>query len=54
MCCLKTKGSQRALKEMVQAEVPTVIQRVKKLASTHEDADSIRGLIRWVKDLVLP
>ena len=28
-------------------------QRVNNLTSTHEDASSIPGLAKWVKDLVL-
>ena len=34
--------------------VPVVVQRIKNLISIHEDASLTPGIIKWVKDLVLP
>ena len=33
--------------------VPVVAQQVKNSPSIHEDADSIPGLVQWVKDRAL-
>ena len=48
------KNSEVLNVKMLRLGVPIVAQWVKNLTSIHEDAGSIPGRAKWVKDLVLP
>ena len=47
-------GDERQKSKMTLHGVPTVIERVKNLTSSHEDVGLIPGLTQWVKDPALP